>query len=147
MKFKFSSVLVLVALGVTIVTSGCLGVFTSDGPPSQFNVTFEEPTTSVVFSNLSYAGHTHNQLTYSVENISDEESFDWLQYYVKRNTEWDKGFGRNYTSGYLSIGINGPIDQSDSPRRYQIQAWNESNGIIDQINVTIRHDGGGGPFP
>ncbi|WP_135664781.1 hypothetical protein [Halorhabdus rudnickae] len=146
MKFKFSSVLVLVALGVTIVTSGCLGVFTSDGPPSQFNVTFEEPTTGVVFSNLSYAGHTRNQLSYPIENISGEESLDRIQYYEKRDNEWEKLRERNYTVGYYSIGLNGPVSKPYTPRWYQIQGWNETEGVLDTINVTIRNEGSGGLF-
>ncbi|WP_136689630.1 hypothetical protein [Halorhabdus amylolytica] len=146
MERTYISYTMLAFLGATIVTSGCLGVFTSDGPPSQFNVTFEEPTTGVVFSNLSYAGHTHNQLSYSIENISDEESLDRIQYYEKRDEEWEKLRERNYTVGYYSIGLNGPVSESTPPRSYQIQAWNETKGVLDTINVTIRNEGGGGWF-
>jgi len=67
-----------------LMTSGCLGVFCSDGPPSQYNVTFDKPTTGIVFSNLSYSSNEHNQLSYTVENVSDEESLVACKYTGKK---------------------------------------------------------------
>ena len=130
-----------------LITSGCLGEVTSDGPPSQYNVTFDEPTTGTVFSNLSYSSNQHGQLIYNVENVSNRESLDSLQVYWQNDGTDELFYHRNITSEYIDFGIGAPIDQSDPPERYQIRAWNETAGVLDKINVTIRNEGGGGLFP
>jgi len=147
MKTRLFVSVSLVVIVFAIVASGCLGGLTDDGPPSQYNVTFDEPTTGTVFSNLSYSSNQHNQLSYTVENVSGEESLDSLQVYWEKDSEYELYYHRNITSEYIDFDIGAPIDQSDPPRRYQIRAWNETDGVLDTINVTIRNEGGGGLFP
>ena len=149
MKAEFISLLVLITLGFAIVSSGCLGGLTDDGPPSQYNVTFEEPTTGTVFSNLSYSSKQHNSLNYNVENTPINGPVDRLEVYWKKGGDYELFYHRNITkySEYIDFYIGAPIDQSDPPERYQIRAWNETAGVLDKINVTIRNEGGGGLFP
>ena len=146
MKTKFFVSVSLVVIVFAIVTSGCLGGLTDDGPPSQYNVTFDEPTTGTVFSNLSYSSKQHTQLIYNVENVSSKGPLDSLQVYWKREGDYELFYHRNITSEYIDFDINAPTGESPPPRRYQIRAWNETDGVLDTINVTIRHEGGGGLF-
>ncbi len=58
MATHYRTLLVSTLLCVVLFTSGCVGLSANDGPPSQYNVTFDKPTTGAVFSDLSLYRNT-----------------------------------------------------------------------------------------
>ncbi|WP_158855400.1 hypothetical protein [Halorhabdus sp. CUG00001] len=128
-------------LGFILVTSGCLGIVSNDGPPDKFNVTFEEPTTGEVFTNMSYYGHTHSELSYEVNASTAVDRTDEIRVYRQNNDSWELFYRINITSDFVHFDIHAPPSRFASPKHHQIRAWNETYGVIDILNATSRYEG------
>ena len=144
---KVTSLFVALLLCATVVLAGCSGVQMevdkSPGPQEElagYNLTIGEPTTGEAFDGMYSIGsiqETGGEVGFNFPNQTEALASIRIVKTQENDTKVHDVTHRSDFDQDDTLGLETPIYPSTDKYRYRVEALNESDAVIDAVNVTI----------